>query len=388
MTLVKNLRLEAREAPPSGIYPVIDYGRGKAGLIPLWAGEGHLVTPSFIRDAAVQGLTNGETFYTYQAGIPDLREALARYHTRNFDRTFSSDEFIVTAGGMHAIMLALQATAGKGDEVLYLSPAWPNLPAAAAVAGAIPVPVPLREGSNGWICDIDAIEAAVTPRTTALFLNTPSNPTGWVASHDDLRQILELARRHGLWIIADEIYSLFSFEGRRAPSFYDVMDAEDRVVFVNTFSKNWAMTGWRVGWLNVHPSLSKIFENLVQCSTSGVPQFLQRGAIAALDEGDGFLAEQISTAKTARDALCKILSWAEGIRFSVPQGAFYLFFSIDGLKDSKEAAFELVDKANVGVAPGSAFGRAGNGYLRICFLRDLKQVEEAANRVADWARAR
>jgi aspartate/methionine/tyrosine aminotransferase len=386
MTIVNDLRPEALNAPFSGIDEVISYGRGKPGLIPFWAGEGHLVTPSFIRDAAVQGLADGETFYTWQNGIPDLREALARYHQRHFGRQFTSDEFIVTIGGMHAITLAMQATVGSGDELLYLTPAWPNIVAAASVAGVVPVPVPLRDTGTGWVCDMDSIEAAVTPRTKAIFLNTPSNPTGWMASHEDLRQILDLARRRGLWIIADEIYSVFSFEGGRAPSFYDVMDAEDRIIFVNTFSKNWSMTGWRIGWLSAHPSLTPTFAKLVQCSTSGVPQFLQRGGIAALDQGDTFLAEQIAQAKGARDAICRILGDVDRIRFSVPQGAFYLFFAIEGLKNSRDAAFELIDKTGVGLAPGSAFGKAGDGYLRMCFLRDRLQVEDAATRVAQWAR--
>ena len=198
---------------------------------------------------------------------------------------------------MQAIQLALQATAGDGDEAIYLTPAWPNFAGAAAVGGSIPVPVALDQGDNGWFCDVDRIEAAVTPRTKAIFVNSPANPTGWTADRETLQAILDLARRHGLWIIADEIYALFHYEGRRAPSFMDIMEPEDRILFVNTFSKNWAMTGWRIGWLRAHPALGRMFENLIQYSTSGVAQFMQRGAIAALDEGDDFLASQIERAQ-------------------------------------------------------------------------------------------
>ena len=245
----------------------------------------------------MRGLADGETFYTWQGGIPELREALARYHRRHFGMEFSADEFLVTIGGMQAIPLALQATVGAGDEAIYLTPAWPNFAAAAAVGGGIPVPVRLEQGDNGWFCDVDRIEAAVTPRTKAIFVNTPANPTGWTADRETLQAILDLARRHGLWIIADEIYALFHYGGRRAPSFMDIMEPEDRILFVNTFSKNWAMTGWRIGWLRAHPALGRMFENLVQYSTSGVAQFLQRGAIAALDDGDAFLASQIERAQ-------------------------------------------------------------------------------------------
>ncbi len=388
MSLIDDLRTEARLAPESGIIAVASYGRGREGLIPMWAGESDLPTPGFISDAASSALQAGETFYTWQRGIPELREALARFHLRYFGRQFSPDEFIVTGGGMQAIQLALQATAGKGDEVIYLSPAWPNFPGAAGVAGAEPVPVLLGNSSNGWFCDMDRVEAAITPRTRAIFVNSPSNPTGWTADMETLRAILDLARRHNLWIIADEIYALFHYDsGKRAPSFMDIMADEDRIIFVNTFSKNWAMTGWRIGWLRIHPCLQQVFENLVQYSTSGVAQFMQRGAIAALDKGDDFLRAQIEQAGKARDLVCDILGKTGRVRCGAPQGAFYLFFSIDGIADSRQAAFEIVDAANVGLAPGTAFGPGGEGFFRLCFHRRIDQVEEAANRLSAWITA-
>jgi aspartate/methionine/tyrosine aminotransferase len=385
MSLIDDLRPEARLAPESGIVAVANYGRGREGLIPLWAGEGDLPTPAFIAEAAGRALQGGETFYTWQRGIPDLRLALARYHARHFGRQFPPEEFIVTGGGMQAIQLALQAVAGGGDEVLYLSPAWPNFPGA---AGAKPIPVLLDQTANGWACDVGRLEAAATLRAKAIFVNSPSNPTGWTADIEALRAILDFARRRKLWIIADEIYALFHYGEKRAPSFMDIMDDEDRILFVNTFSKNWAMTGWRIGWLRIHPSLQQVFENLVQYSTSGVAQFMQRGAIAALDEGDTFLAGQIEQARKARDLACAILGNTDRARFSVPQGAFYLFFSIDGITDSWRAAFEIVDGANVGLAPGTAFGAGGTEFFRLCFHRNPSQVEEAAKRLAAWIKSR
>jgi aspartate/methionine/tyrosine aminotransferase len=226
----------------------------------------------------------------------------------------------------------------------------------------------------------------VTARTKMIFVNSPSNPTGWTADIETLRALLDLARRKGLWIIADEIYALFHFGGKRAASFLDIMQEDDRILFVNTFSKNWAMTGWRIGWIKTHPSLGRTFENLVQYSTSGVAQFMQRGGIAALDQGDAFLAEQVKQAERARDAVCRILGGTGRVRFSVPPGAFYLFFSVDGLEDSTRAAFDIIDKANVGLAPGTAFGESGQGFLRLCFHRRVDQAEEAAQRIANWIR--
>src|SRR5689334_23413160 len=386
MTLLEDIRLVARQAPESGIVAVANYGRQRPGLIPLWVGEGDLPTPAFITDASNRALSGGETFYTWQRGLPDLRQALARYHRRHFGRQFGEDEFLVTGGGMQAICLALQATAGAGDEIVYLSPAWPNFAAAAAIAGAKPVAVRLDHSDNGWSCDVDKVAAAITPRTTGIFINSPSNPTGWTADRETLQALLDLARRHHLWIIADEIYALFFYGGGRAPSLMDIADAEDRIVFVNTFSKNWAMTGWRMGWLRVHPSLQQTFENLIQYSTSGVAQFMQRGGVAALDHGDSFLRSQIERARQARDLVCDILGGAGRARVSRPQGAFYLFFAVDGVTDSTKAAFEIVDQVNVGLAPGTAFGHGGEAFFRLCFHRQLQQLEEAATRLADWMR--
>ncbi len=384
MRLIESLRAEARAAPESGIVEVVNHGRERLGLIPLWAGEGDLPTPDFISNAAARGLAAGETFYTWQKGIPELRQALANYYRRHFGKNFAAEEFIVTGSGMHAIQLAIDAIAGAGDEVVYLSPAWPNFAAAAGVAGAVPVPVTLDHSSNGWSCDVDRIAAAITPHTRALFVNTPSNPTGWTADHATLKAILELARKHGLWIVADEIYALFHYDSGRAPSFLDVAEAEDRILFVNSFSKNWAMTGWRVGWIKTHPALQPMFENLIQYSTSGVAQFMQRGAVAALDEGDAFIVEQVERARQARDIVCTALERSGRTHFTVPQGAFYLFFSIDGLADSRQAAFDIVDHANVGLAPGTAFGPGGENFLRLCFHRRLDQIEEATERLAKW----
>jgi aspartate/methionine/tyrosine aminotransferase len=384
MSILDTVRSEARSAPPSGIAAVYAYGQGRPGLIKLWVGEGDLPTPAFISEPTQQALRDGETFYTWQGGIPELREALARYHTRHFGREFSAKEFLVVGGGMQAIQLALQATAGAGDEVIVMTPAWPNSPAAVEVVGGKAVGVALRSSGNGWTCDVERIASAITPRTRVIFVNSPANPTGWTADRETLVAILDLARRHNLWIIADETYAQFHYDGGRAPSFLDVMDREDRVLFVNTFSKNWAMTGWRIGWIGTHPDLAPMFENLVQYSTSGVAQFMQRGAVAALDHGDAFVAEQVVRAHKARDIICNVLGRTGKAHFTVPPGSFYLFFAVDGMTNSRQAAFDIIDQANVGLAPGAAFGPEGEGFFRLCFNRRLDHIEEAAHRLGKW----
>jgi aspartate/methionine/tyrosine aminotransferase len=386
--LVAALRPEARDAPESGIVEVFNYGRTREGLVPLWVGEGDLPTPDFISDAAVRSLRAGETFYTYQRGIPELRAALARYHTRVYGRPFDAERFFVTGGGMQAIQIAARMVAGTGDEVIVPTPAWPNFAAAIGVGGGRPVEVPMRFGNAGWTLDLDRLFDAVTPRTKAIFLNSPSNPTGWTATLDELRAVLSFARERGLWIVADEVYHRFFYAGDRSPSFYDIAEPEDRLLQVNTMSKNWAMTGWRVGWLSANPALGPVIENLVQYSTSGTAAFLQRGAATALDDGDDFIAFQVARARAGRDIVVDALAATGKVRFADPAGAFYLFFSVDGEPDTGRLGLRLVDEANVGLAPGDSFGRAGAGFMRLCFARDAEQVRTGAERIAAWVRGR
>jgi aspartate/methionine/tyrosine aminotransferase len=381
--VIEALRREASGAPESGIVEAMNYGRERPGLIPLWAGEGDLPTPAFICEAATRSLAAGETFYTYQRGIPTLREALARYHTALYGREFSPDEFYVTGSGMQAIQIVLGMIAGAGDEVLIPTPTWPNAAAAAGIVGARPVEVPMSFGNDGWSLDFERLAGAVTPRTRALFIVSPSNPTGWTASRDDLIALLALARKNNLWIIADETYARFWFgAGLRAPSFYDVMERDDRVLFVNTFSKNWAMTGWRIGWIAANPALGQVIENMIQYATSGVAQFMQRAAVTAIDRGESFVTHLIERARRGRDIACDILGRTGRCRLVLPQGAFYLFFKVEGETDTRRLVMRLIDEANVGLAPGTAFGAGAEHFVRACFARNPDQLEDAMTRVA------
>jgi aspartate/methionine/tyrosine aminotransferase len=377
------LRTDARDAPESGIVEAMNYGRRRGGVMGLWAGEGDLPTPDFISQEAARALAAGETFYTWQRGLPKLREALAHYHTRLYDRVFDAEEFYVTGSGMQAIQIALTMTSGADTEVIIPTPAWPNAAAAAGVIGAKPVLIPMSFGNGGWMLDFERLTAAITPRTRALVVVSPSNPTGWTATHDDLKFLLTLARKNGLWIIADETYARFWYGGgSRAPSFYDVMVPDDRIIFVNTFSKNWAMTGWRMGWMTLHPSLGQVVENLIQYSTSGVAQFMQRAGVVAIEKGEDFVSSQIARARKSRDIACDILGRIGRCRFAVPQGAFYLFFSVDGASDTRKLVFRLIDEAQVGLAPGTAFGPGGENFVRACYARDPEQVADAMTRIA------
>ncbi|MFB9950091.1 pyridoxal phosphate-dependent aminotransferase [Rhizobium puerariae] len=385
MSIVTSLSPRAVSAPESGIVEIINHARGREGLIPLWAGEGDLPSPDFINRAATDALMAGETFYTWQRGIPELRQALSDYYARHFSVTLPLEHFYVTGSGMHAIMLAVQAVASPGDELIYLSPTWPNIISAIDISGARSVGLPLDFVGGRWSLDLARLEAKITPKTKGLFINTPANPTGWTATPDDLKAILALARRHGIWIIADEIYARYYYgDAARAPSFLDIMEEGDRIVFANSFSKNWSMTGWRVGWLVAPPEMGQVIENLVQYSNSGVAQFLQRGAVVALNEGDGFVQANIDRATRARDILCDALIATNRVETLKPDGALYAFVKVDGIADSRLAALDIVDKIGVALAPGSAFGAGGELFLRACFLRDSRQIEEAAARLSDY----
>jgi aspartate/methionine/tyrosine aminotransferase len=383
------LRPEALAAPDSGIVEVFHHGFGREGLIPLWAGEGDLPTPAFISDAATRSLAAGETFYTKQRGIPELREAIARYIGRLYGKTLSPERFFVTIGGMHAIQIAMRVAAGLGDEVVVPSPAWPNFIGALAVAGAKPVLVPMHLHDGRWRLDLDKIAAAITPKTRVIVVNSPANPTGWTATAEELGAILDLARKHGLWIVADEIYGRFVYGSvRRAPSFHDFAGSEERVLYAQTFSKNWAMTGWRVGWLEAPEALGGTIENLIQYSTSGVATFVQRAAVTAIEEGEPFLERQIAVARRGRDIVLESARRTNRIEMAPPDGAFYAFFRVEGITDVRQAALELVDEAKVGLAPGTAFGPGGEGYFRLCFARKSEEVEEAMHRIENWLKGR
>lgn len=384
MSILNSLSPRALAAPESGIVEVVNYARGREGLLPLWVGEGDLPTPDFINRAAMASLNAGETFYTWQRGIPELRQALADYYGRHFGTSLPMEHFYVVGSGMQAIQLSVQAITSPGDEMVYLTPAWPNIAAALEIAGARSVGVPLQFENGKWSLDLGRLEAAITPRTKGLFVNTPSNPTGWTATHQDLADILALARKHGLWIMADEIYALYYYAGGRAPSFLDVKDADDKILFVNSFSKNWSMTGWRVGWIVAPAEIGQVIENLVQYSTSGVAQFMQRGAVAALNEGDDFVRSNIAKATRSRDILCDALIATNRVETLKPDGALYSFLKIDGVTDSRRAAIDIVDKTNVGLAPGTAFGEGGELFMRACFLRDPAKVADAAERLSRY----
>jgi aspartate/methionine/tyrosine aminotransferase len=382
--ILTSLTPQAQAEPESGIVAAAMYGFTKPGIIPFWSGEGNLPTPEAFARPATESLLKGETFYTFQGGLPELRDALARYHTLHFGRAFDAGNFLVTGGGMQAIQTAIQMIAGEGDEIIIPTPAWPNYAGPLRIQGSKPVEVPMSFANGKWALDLDRLFDAITPRTKAICLNSPSNPLGWTATRADLIAIRDACRKAGIWILGDEVYSRFYYEGARAPSFLDVCDTEEQLLLCNTFSKNWAMTGWRVGWLQAPKTLAATIGRVIQYNTSGTAVFLQRGCTAALDVGDDFIAAQVAKARINRDVVVNALKDFPQIRLSIPGGAFYMFFGIDGMTDSMKTALRIIDEANVGFAPGIAFGAAGEGYLRMCFLKEEGKLAEGLDRFTSW----
>ncbi|WP_342162373.1 pyridoxal phosphate-dependent aminotransferase [Methylobacterium sp. SD21] len=361
---------------------VADRGRDDPDVVKLWIGEGDLPTPPFIVEAAHRAMQAGHTRYATSLGLPRLREALGAYHARHWGVAIPPDRFAVTAGGMNAVMQAAQALLEPGDEIIIPSPAWPNLGEAVRVTGGVPVSVPYRVDAEGrFSLPLADIEAALTPRTRVIMVNSPSNPTGWIMPADEMVALRDLARERGLWILADEVYAHFTYDGPIAPSFLQICTEHDRLIVANTFSKNWAMTGWRAGWLIFPKGLAETFAKLGQYNTTSIPTFVQHAAVTALDEGDGFIRTMVERCAEARAILIDGLSRLPGASIAPPEGAFYLMARLVEDEPSLPFALRLLEQAKVGVAPGTAFGPEGEGFVRLCYAISPELAREAVRRI-------
>jgi len=376
------LRDVIRDLPVSPIGQIAALGMGDPGVMGLWYGEGDLPTPPVIGDAAVAALAAGHTFYTYKAGLPQLREEIARYLTHLHRRPVAAERVAVTSSGMSALMLVCEALIDEGDNLLVVAPIWPNITAAVKIVGGEPRLVPLDPvAGGGWRLDCERLFAACDARTRGIFVNSPSNPTGWVIDAEQSEALLAFARRRGLWLIADEVYNRIVYGNRPAPSFLDITEPGDRVIVVNSFSKNWAMTGWRLGWLVLPPDLLPDFEKLIEFNTSGAPTFLQHAAIVAIRDGEPFIDAFVARCRAARDVVIDGLRACRRVSVARPEGAFYAFLHIDGVTDSIAFAKRLLAETKVGLAPGIAFGPMGEGHLRLCFARTPEAMAEAVDRL-------
>jgi aspartate aminotransferase len=368
--------------PASKIGEVASVGFGDPAVVPLWFGEGDLPTPSFIGDAAIAALRDGQTFYTHKRGIPALRQAIAEYLTRLHERPVGAERVVVTSAGMSAIMLACQILVEPGDNIVIVSPVWPNINASVEALGGEARAVPLTATpEGGWRLDIDRVTGACDERTRAIFVNSPSNPTGWMWSRAEAEALLAFARKRGIWLMSDEVYERIVYDRPVALSLLDLADPADRIIVINSFSKSWAMTGWRLGWMVTSEALHPVLDKLIEFNTSGAPTFLQPAAIAAIRDGEDFVAGMVERCRVGRDLVMAGLAGFARVRAVRPDGAFYAFFRVDGMSDSLEFAKDLVRRCKVGLAPGAAFGPAGEGYLRLCFASSPERLAEALERL-------
>ena len=375
------LRATIESLPSSKIREIAHAGMGRDDVIPLWFGEPDTPTPGFICDAAARALAAGDTFYQPNPGIHELRVTLADYMNGLYGTRLAANNVVVSASAMNALMLVMQALVDPGDEVVTTAPSWPNLTALPLILSGKVRSVPLRPGNAGWRLDLDRLFDACDARTRVIFLNSPNNPTGWMMSSEQQREVLAFARRRGIWIVADEVYARIVYDRRYAPSFLEHAEPEDRVIVVNSFSKTWSMTGWRLGWITAPAGLLATFEKLTEFNIAGPPGFVQRAGVVAVRDGEPFVEQTVARFGQARDLTVERLSATPRVLLPRPDAAFYAFFGVDGMSDTVGFAKRLVREAGVGVAPGEAFGPGGEGRLRLCFAASLPTLERAFDRL-------
>ncbi len=384
-------RGSVRSLVASQIREVANAGMGDPDILTFWFGEPDEVTPGYIRDAAIASIAAGETFYTQNFGIAELRDALAAYLSR-LHRPRGAEQIAVTASGMSALMLTVQALVSPGDRVVCVTPLWPNLTEIPKVLGANVVRVALRFERGRWTLDLARLIEALTPGTRAVMINSPNNPTGWTLRADEQRAILAHCRKHGIWIVADDVYERLYYAGAEgnvgaancAPSFLEIAVAGDRLVSTNSFSKAWLMTGWRLGWIVAPPALMPDLGKLIEYNTSCSPVFVQRAGVVAIEQGEATIAHTLSRFRAARDQLTLALGRIPRVETALPDGAMYAFFRVEGVSDSLDFCKRLVREAKLGLAPGSAFGPEGDGFVRWCFAASEERLTEGIARLSRY----
>ncbi|MBL0086420.1 MAG: pyridoxal phosphate-dependent aminotransferase [Ideonella sp.] len=377
------MRQAIARLPGSMIREVANAGLGRSDVLAFWFGESDEVTATPVREAAAASLMRGETFYSHNLGLAELRAALRDY-TAALHGDPGDDRIVVTSAGVNGLMLAMQLLVDPGDEVLVVAPVWPNLPSQPLILGGVVKRAALRPDAQGaWRLDLQALLASITPATRVLLVNAPNNPTGWTLTRAEQQAILEHCRRTGTWIVADEVYERVWFGPEAcAPSFLDIADAADRLIVVHSFSKSFLMTGWRLGWLVLPRGHLDAIGTLIEFNTSCAPVFAQRGALAALASAGESVAPLVAHWRACRDTLCDALAPLPGVLVARPPGGLYAFLQLEGGTDSLGLAKRLVNEHGLGLAPGVAFGPEGEGWLRWCFAsRDAGRLLDGVARL-------
>ncbi|MFN3826069.1 MAG: pyridoxal phosphate-dependent aminotransferase [Micavibrio sp.] len=360
---------------------IVRYGRRKSGVLSLGQGEGDMPTPDFIVRAVEAALQKGKTFYGPVLGHEELRQEIASYYNRLHGIDLPSHRVFVTGSGTTAMHLALTALLEDDEEAVAVTPIWKNLLGAVELSEATYKEVPLQYQDGSWHLDLNLLFDSCGPRTKVILITSPSNPTGWVMSREEMKAVLEFARARDIWILSDEVYARTTYDISHAPSFLEVAEPDDKLFIVNSFSKNWAMTGWRLGWLVGPAAAESHIRDIAIYDNMGPPSFTQFGGVEALRHGEPFIAEQMALWRRNRDIVDQAFRSTNRIQTQKPDSTFYSFFQVEGEPDCLAFARRLIDEVSLSVAPGCAFGKVGQGYIRMCFAVSQPRLEDALDRL-------
>ena len=364
--------------------PILDIFREAArtpDVLSLLVGEPDVPTPAFICDAAIRGLAEGRTFYSHNRGLPELRAAIAAYHRRHTGADIGDDRIAFTLSGMSAVMQTAQATVTAGDHAVVVTPSWPNIMRALEINGATVTELPLTHDESGWHLPLDRLFGACGPHTRLIYLASPGNPTGWQITRPEAEHLLAFCRDRRIALVSDEVYHRIVYDRPVAFSFLEIAQPDDPLFVIHSFSKSWAMTGWRIGWLIYPLGGTPTFEKLVQFNTSGGLEFLQLGAIAALNDGEDFVASFVARCRTAHDVAVSRLRAMPRVRPIPALGSFYAMFEIEGVADTYAFCLNAVREAGLAMAPGTAFGAGAENLIRICYAKEPELLHRGFDRL-------
>ncbi|HPD82187.1 MAG TPA: aminotransferase class I/II-fold pyridoxal phosphate-dependent enzyme [Alphaproteobacteria bacterium] len=361
---------------------MLRYGWRRSDTISLGQGEGCAPTPDFIATAASEAMRQGKTHYGPVLGQPALREEISAYYKCIFNVDLPANRIFITGSGTTAMHLALTSILDRDDEVVAITPIWKNLLGAVSLAQATTKQVPLDySDQEGWSLDMDKLFAAYTPKTKAILVVTPSNPTGWTMTKDDMAALMDFARERGIWVVSDEVYNRSLYGKSHAPSFLEVAKEDDLLLTVNSFSKAWAMTGWRLGWLTGPAFAESVIRDIALYDNMGPPTFTQFGGITALRDGEEFISDQLGLWEKNLDIVMDRLGKHPKIHIYRPKATFYGFFKVEGEPDCLIFAKRLIDEVGLSLAPGCAFGQNCRGWMRLCFAVSPGKLNEALDRL-------
>ncbi len=372
-----------RNLKPSGIRKFFDIAATRKGVISLGVGEPDFITPWHIREAAINAIDKGRTFYTGNKGLLELRSGICDYYRRRFDVSYNpEDNVIVTVGGSEAIDIVLRTIVRPGDEVILPTPAYVAYAAIIEMAGAKVVEVNLSEEDEFKLTP-DALSGAISEKTKAVILNFPGNPTGGIMDYEDYKKIVPLIKESGIYAVTDEIYAELTYEGKHC-SIAAFDEIKDKVIVINGFSKAYSMTGYRIGYILAHKELIEMINKIHQYTIMCAPTSSQYAAIEAVKNGDNDIEEMFISFKQRRNYIVSELNRI-GLRTHMPKGAFYVFPSIKCTGLSSEAFCEkLLDEQNLALVPGNAFGDAGEGYVRISYAYSMEEIKQAISKLEEF----